>query len=330
MPGTDPLESTRIIRGELGEPNLPHLVELTDRGVGSDALGRTAGMLIDLHVDVQPHGWRLVDRPGIDHRRAVSALSTDVNMLADIIGEEEQPGNSLKLRIMGPASLSAGLYLPAGERALSDHGARRDIAESLAAGAARHVQDIIRTSGMKDITVQVDEPALGDVLAGTIPTASGYRTIRSIKRSEVTGWWSEMTAALLGAGATEVMYAPTLAGDEPGKVFDAVFGAGAQGICLPVAELSTIGWENCAAAIEAGHSLWLGLLTPGLNPPRVTEAVNRVLRPWNQVGLGNASLGSLGLLPTTGFAEHSPETVRSILARLTQIADALDQVRLEA
>lgn len=329
MPGTDPIEATRIIRGELGEPNLPHLVELPDRGVGSDPLGRTAGMLLDLHVDVQPHGWRLVDRPGIDHRRAVSALRTDINVLADIVGEEEQPGNSLKLRIMGPATMAAGLYLPAGERALSDHGARRDIAESLAAGAASHVRDAIRTSGMTDLTVQVDEPALGDVLAGTIPTASGYRTIRSIPRTEVTGWWATMTAALLEAGAAEVVFAPTLAGDEPGKVFDAVFGAGAQGISVPVADLTTVGWEHCAAAVEAGRSLWLGLLTPGLTPPQVTEAVNRVLRPWNQIGLGNSSLGSLGLLPTQGMGEHSPVAVRSVLSRLTQIADALDQVRLE-
>src|SRR6476469_9564103 len=57
-PGEDPLEAARSIRGELGSPHVPFLAELPDRGVGSDALGRTASLLVELAVDVQPHGWR--------------------------------------------------------------------------------------------------------------------------------------------------------------------------------------------------------------------------------------------------------------------------------
>src|SRR4029453_11149734 len=88
-PGSDPLEAARIIRGELGSPHVPFLAELPERGVGSDALGRTASLLVDLAIDVQPHGWRLVDRPGKDARRARSALATDINILADVAGTED-------------------------------------------------------------------------------------------------------------------------------------------------------------------------------------------------------------------------------------------------
>jgi hypothetical protein len=141
-PGTDPAEANRIIRGELGDPHLPFLPELPDRGVGSDAVGRTGALLVDLALDVQPHGWRLVDRPGKDASRATSALSTDINILADIAGAEDVSAKELKIQLLGPMSLAANLHLHSGERALLDYGARRDIAESLAAGVGEHLRRI--------------------------------------------------------------------------------------------------------------------------------------------------------------------------------------------
>ncbi|GER24140.1 hypothetical protein NCCP1664_26350 [Zafaria cholistanensis] len=330
MPGLDPLEPVRIVRGELGEPNLPHLVELPGRGVGSDAVGRTAGMLEDLYVDVQPFGWRLVDRPGLDHRRAVSALSTDLGVQADVIGAEERPGNALKIQLRGPLSLAANLHLHNGERALSDHGARRDLALSLASGAARHVADVLRTSGRPYLTVVVEEPELADVLAGTIPTASGYRSLRSVPRPEAVRAWSGMVEALRGAGATTVVLAPGAGPEVLPEVCDDVVSAGADGVCLPVTALDTRGWERSAALVEDGLELWLGLLDPGRTPPGVLKAVERVLRPWRQLGLGDKSLGALTLLPVTGFADTPPEALRNVLTLLSQTVDALNQVLAEA
>jgi hypothetical protein len=79
MPGTDPHESAAVVHGEV--PDLPHLVELPARGPGADMVGRTAALLTDLHVDLQPSGWRLVDRPGSDERRGLSYLSQDLDEL---------------------------------------------------------------------------------------------------------------------------------------------------------------------------------------------------------------------------------------------------------
>ena len=107
-PGEDPLEAARIVRGELGSPHLPFLAELPDRGVGSDALGRTASLLVELAVDVQPYGWRIVDRPGKDLMRARSALSTDINVLADVVGAEDTPAADLKVQLRGPAQPCRG------------------------------------------------------------------------------------------------------------------------------------------------------------------------------------------------------------------------------
>ena len=131
-----------------------------DRGVGSDALGRTASLLVELAVDVQPHGWRFVDRPGKDLQRAKSALSTDINILADVIGAEEAPSDDIKIQLRGPLSLAAGLHLHNGERALIDYGARRDIAASLAAGVEGYLKRVAAAAPGARIVVQIDEPEI--------------------------------------------------------------------------------------------------------------------------------------------------------------------------
>lgn len=330
MPGTDPVESTLIVRGELGEPHLPHLVQLPARGVGSDDVGRTASMLEGLFVDVQPFGWRLVDRPGQDHRRATSALATDLNVLADVIGGEDQPGDTLKIQLRGPLAMASGLYLHHGERALSDAGARRDLADSLASGAAGHVADVLRTSGSRELTVVVEEPGLSDILGGTVPTASGYRTLRSVPRHEVAQAWRTLADAVRAAGAAHVVIAPAVRAVDLRAVFDAAASAGADGTCLPLASLDRAGWERAAETIEAGRQLWLGLLDPAREVPGVVASVQRILTPWRQLGLTEASLGALTLLPAAGLAGTAPDAARRLLLALTRTAEALNQVRAEA
>ena len=69
-PGRGLRGALRVVLDEL--PDLPYLPELPARGPGADMIGRGAALLVDLHVDVQPSGWRFVDRPGLDQRRAPS------------------------------------------------------------------------------------------------------------------------------------------------------------------------------------------------------------------------------------------------------------------
>lgn len=330
MPGIDPLESQRIIRGELGEPNLPHLHQLPDRGVGSDAIGRGAMFLEELSIDLQPHGWRLSQAPGIDAKRAASALRADLNVLGDVIGAEESPGHELKIQLPGPATLAANLSLHNGERALSDFGARRDLAQSLALGAARHLRDVARGSGRELITVYIEEPDAGAVLNGTLPTASGYRTLRSVPVAEVRSWWTELTEALKDAGAHQVILG---SGGEPetwNRVASTAIDAGVDGLGVNASDLTVPGWELLAGAVEAGRRLWLGCVSPDGTSPGVVEAVANIRRPWNQLGLSDALLDALVLTPTEGLDGVAPEQATAVLSRLSAYADALNQVRVDA
>lgn len=334
-PGNDPVESSRVIRGELGAPHLPFLAELPQRGPGADPVGRSASLLVDIFVDTQPHGWRLVERPGKDHRRAVSLLNQDINALADVAGEH--PGGDLKISLRGPLSLAANLYLHNGERALSDAGARRDLLQSLVAGVGSYISRAASSVPGAQITVQVDEPEIAAVLGGGIPTASGYRTLRSVPSSEVSAAWEQMCSAITAAGADTVFALPRADAFGPLRKgtkspFELAREAGAQGVALAADSLTARDWEGIAEAVEDGDRVWLGILPvprEGGELPQVTRLVESVLRPWNKLGLPAASLPALRLTPASGLADVSPETARRVLTRLTGTAAALDQVVAE-
>ncbi len=326
-PGEDPVESIRIVRGELGSPHLPFLPELPDRGVGSDALGRTASLLEGLAVDVQPHGWRFVDRPGKDLMRARSALSTDINILADLIGAEESPSAELKIQLRGPLSLAAGLHLHNGERALVDHGARRDIAASLAAGVGGYLTRVAAAAPGARLVVQIDEPEIAAVLGGTIPTSSGYRTLRSVRGGEATQSWQLLIDALRAAGAAEIV----IAVPEVEAPFERILAAGADGVAVPLRALTSRQWEQLAGAVEAGKRLWAGALAtadPAVALPRADGLAESLSRPWRQMGLPVSTLGAVRMTPSEGLARHSPASATAVLRRLTQAADALNQLAL--
>jgi len=324
-PGGDPAEANRIIRGELGDPHLPFLPELPDRGVGADAVGRTGSLLVDLAIDVQPHGWRLVDRPGKDAQRARSALSTDINILADIAGAEDVSATALKVQMLGPMSLASSLYLHNGERALLDYGARRDVAESLAAGVGDYVRRLSAAVPGAGIVVQVDEPDIAAIMAGTIPTASGYRTLRSIPGEEVTGAWRLVIDALKAAGVVEtVVSVPEI--EAP---IDRVLAAGADGVAVPLRALTTRQWEQLAAAVEDGKRLWAGALPTGdphATLPRTADVVECIWKPWRQLGLPASQLAGVRVTPSTGLEHFTPSSAKAVLAKLTNVADGLDQL----
>ena len=156
----------------LGEaPDLPYLPELPERGAEAGMIGRTLATITDLGFDLQPAGWRLTDTPGIDHRRARSLLAHDLDHLEE---QTQDFHGVLKVQLAGPWTLAATVEKPRGDKVLSDHGARRELAQALAEGVAAHLADVRRRVDAEHVVVQLDEPALPAVLAGSVPTASGF------------------------------------------------------------------------------------------------------------------------------------------------------------
>ncbi|MGV0352285.1 methionine synthase [Corynebacterium confusum] len=174
MPGTSMPEAADIVLGETGD--LPHLAQLPDRGLGSDAIGRTAGLVEFVAVDRGPRAWQMTDRPQLLTRRAWDRMERDLDEIQDVWGEGVP---QVKIQAVGPWSLTAAIELTNGHRVITDSGARRDLFLGLQEGISRHAADVARRFGAQ-VVLQLDEPYLDQILAGTLPGVTDFEDIAAV------------------------------------------------------------------------------------------------------------------------------------------------------
>jgi hypothetical protein len=313
LPGDDPREACRLVVGEL--PDLPHLPELPHRGPGADMVGRSCGLLVDLHVDLQPSGWRVVGRPGVDERRARDLLTRDLDALEEATQGYEGP---LKVQVAGPWTLAAALELTRGDKVLADPGAVRDLAESLAEGLRLHVEDVRRRVPGATLLLQLDEPSLPAVLTGSVPTASGFGALRAVDGPDAA---TLLRRALDAGEAFRVLHCcaarPPLA---------LMVAAGAQALSVDAAMLTGRDDDTIGGYVEAGGALLLGLVPstgPGA-PPSPGELVGPARALWQRLGFAPERLAQAVVpTPTCGLAGASVGWAHTALRLLRQIGRVL-------
>jgi methionine synthase II (cobalamin-independent) len=313
-PGDDPAEALRVVLGEV--PDLPHLPELPARGPGADLAGRTAALLVDLSVELQPSGWRFADRPGIDVRRGLDHLARDLDVLEEQAAGHEGPW---KLQVCGPWTLAASIELRHGDRALADPGAVRDLAASLAEGVAVHVADVQRRIPGARILLQLDEPGLPAVLAGRIPTASGFDRLRAVEAPVAEEALREVMAA---SGAYPIVHC--CAHDVP---YGLLRGAGAEAISVDAGLIPKRSDDAIGETIDAGVGLLLGVV-PGTDVtlPPIAATARPVRELWGRLGFPAARLAEqVVLTPSCGLAGASPAYVRAALKRVREAATMLSE-----
>lgn len=278
-PGDDQAAFDEALRTVLGELSLPYLPEVPGRPPGADMIGRTLAVLSGLGADLQPAGWRLGSTGGVDHRRAVSLLGQDLDSL-----EEQTQGytGALKVQVAGPWTLAATVERPRGDRVLADVGARRELAQSLAEGLSGFVADVRRRVPGAELLVQVDEPGLPAVLAGAVPTASGFHRHRSVDAPLAAPALEWVLSAISSAGASPVVHC--CAAEVP---FDLLSRVGAPGVSVDLDVLSASAYDELATAMEAGRRVFLGVV-PSTRPaavPTARSVTARVERFLDMVGL---------------------------------------------
>ncbi|MFE5174245.1 methionine synthase [Streptomyces sp. NPDC056601] len=312
MPGGDAREAAKTVTGSVEE--FPYLAELPARGPGADMIGRTTGLLVELYARVEPSGWRLGDRPGRDTRRARSWMGEDLDALEEFTQGYQGP---LKVQAVGPWTLAAALELRNGEVALSDEGACRDLAGSLAEGLRLHLDDVRRRVPGAEIVLQLDEPSLIAVLRGQIKSASGYRTHRAVDRQLVESTLREVLAVHDGPVVVH-----SCAPDVP---FALLRRAGADAISFDFSLLTERDGDAIGEAVEAGTRLLAGVV-PGTDGPLSDPAgsVMGVRTLWRRLGLNPGSLAeSVTLTPSCGLAGASPAYARAALAHCVRAARSL-------
>jgi Cobalamin-independent synthase, Catalytic domain len=315
-PGTDPIAAARLVFDEL--PDLPHLPELPARGAGADMIGRTAGLLVDLAVEIAPSGWRLASRPGRDLRRAQDFLARDLDALEAVA---DGYLGALKVQVTGPWTLAAGIEVPSGHRVVGDPGASRDLAESLAEGLRAHLSDVASRVPGARLVVQVDEPGVPVVLAGHVPTPSGFGSVRAVSTEVV----EQSLRAVLDVAPAGGRVVHCCAADAPMALFRAA-GADALAVDLALAEGQ---YDALGEAIDAGTSLWLGVLpTADVQFTRDT-AREPIRRLWNALGFPVEELAAAVVpTPACGLAGATPDYARRVLHTLREVAH--DMLELSA
>lgn len=309
LPGTDLGAGVRLA---LEAVTVPWLPEFPARGPWAGMIGRALGLLAGLGAELSAGQWQLAAVPGVDQRRARAALRDDLDVL-----EENAQGlaGPLKVAVTGPWTLAASVLRPLGGRVLADRGARRDVAQSLAAGVAGLVGDIERRLPGVEVLLQVDEPALPSVLVGSVPTEGGYFRHRAVDRPEVVELLRELDGHVLHCCA-------------PGLDVELALGrhgAGFTGVSLDQDLMTRRDWDVVAPLLEEGKELWLGCApTASGVPVTADQLTRRVLGALRPLELGPVLLDRVVLTPACGLAGWTPPAVSAVLAALRTTAERVD------
>jgi methionine synthase II (cobalamin-independent) len=330
MPGTDPAEAMRVVAGEL--PDFPHLPELPDRGPGADLTGRTAALLVEIPVEVTPRGWRLAERPGRDLARARTMLSSDLDVMEEVLDGFRGP---LKIQLCGPWTLAATLELPRTLNvAIADPGAVADLTASLAEGAAAHVAEVAKRVPGARLVVQFDEPALSAVAGGEVPTASGLSRIAPVEADVLR---ERLAQVIASTGKYTVVHSCSTA-----VPFGIIRAAGAGALSFDLSQLRRGEEEAVAEAAEAGLGLLAGVIPavpapaspgpagptgPGDGSAEARQAAERVIRLWRRLGLPLETCPEQAVItPACGLAGASPDQARAALTRCREAGSMLAEL----
>ena len=373
FPGDDLGEAMSRVEGELGSPHLPFLPHLPALGWKSTPLARTLAVCEGLAFDGASFGWRMVHSGGRGARESALAqdrLLSDINLLADRVGAQKKRFGSgqdaapvYKIQLIGPLTFAASIYLPGGERAISDAGASRDLLESFLEGLERWVESLREAlqAPRALIAVQLDESEFQRLLEGSIPTVSGFRSLSALQPHyyqqvyrRVAERFAELNLQLIldvdGTALKPVQELKLLSQARP--TLDAlalvkamqVEGAAPCALLLhpdrarlkgpgmlqvpPLSDPRS--WEPVAQLLEANAQLWLPVVTS----VRVPDQVRRLYSLWREVGLESAQLSAVGLMPderiqggsaSAGAASGTVSVLDATasLARVTECARAL-------
>ncbi|HYN30027.1 MAG TPA: methionine synthase [Dermatophilaceae bacterium] len=316
-PGTAVGEAVRAVRDLLGDDDgagLAYLPELPARGPGSDLVGRTAGLLVEMPVDLQPSGWRLVDRPGLDARRTAALWREDLDSLAEAY---DGWSGDLKLQVAGPWTLAASLERTRGERVVADAGAARYLVESLAEGVRSHLGEVTRLVPGSRPVLQVDEPSLPAVLSGELPTASDYGRLPAVD-PQVAAHGLQAVLAAAGDLPTVIHCC------HPRAPLPLLRGVGPGAVALDLTGASAARWESVAATVEAGVALYAGCL-PSAGGGTRAVAAGLLVEGFRQAGLPAASLADVTVTPTCGLAAASADAALATTRLLLDVAAELDE-----
>lgn len=315
-PGTDVREASSIVLGEL--PALPHIVELPARGLGADTIGRTGALMVDIELDVRTSGYRVSQRKSLTGRRAEDLLHEDLDVLEELweTGGFGATHRVLKVQAAGPFTMAAQVELRSAHRVLTDRGAVRDFADSLAEGLRQHCAELRTRLGV-DVVVQIDEPSLPAVLAGSLSGVTRLDPVRAVPEPEALDL---LDSVLSGVGVPTAVHC--CGADVP---LDLLRRSAAEAAALDVAQLGARDLDGIGEFLQAGKTIMFGLV-PAVRPEKVPtwrEVAAPAVTLVDRLGFPRSVLSTqVSVTPACGLAGATPEWARQALEVAGNVADA--------
>jgi methionine synthase II (cobalamin-independent) len=316
-PGTSPREAAEIVIGELH--TLAHLPELPARGVGADVIGRAGALLVDIGIDTMPRGYRIASgRTGVA-RRAASLLDEDIDALEEAWEKAGLQGGTrtVKVQAPGPITLAAQLELPGGHRAITDGGALRDLAGSLAEGVAAHRAEVARRLNTP-VVVQFDEPSLPAALAGRLTGVTSLTPVHPVDESVAAGLLNDCVATV---GTDVVLH--SCAPELPWKILQR---STVHAVSVDMKTLAAPDLDGIGEFVDSGRTVMLGVVasTPPEHMTSVEELAKRTVSITDRLGFARSVLRErIGITPACGLAGATPEWARKALELTQQTADTI-------
>jgi methionine synthase II (cobalamin-independent) len=316
-PGTAARQAAEVVVGELH--TLTHLVELPARGVGADLIGRAGALLVGIGIDTVPRGYRVAPGRSSVVRRAASLLDEDVDALEEAWERAGLRGGSrtVKVQAPGPITLAAHLELANGHRAITDSGAVRDLAGSLAEGIALHRAEIARRLDVP-VVVQLDEPSLPAALAGRLTGVSSFSPVHPVDESLAQGLLDECIATIGGDVALHCC-APEL----PWNVLQR---SALAAVSVDVTTLTAADLDGIGEFVESGRVVMLGVIpVQAPDRPASPQEVAKVASSiTDRLGFSREVLRDrTGVTPACGLAGATPQWARTAIELAQKVAEGI-------
>jgi methionine synthase II (cobalamin-independent) len=315
-PGTSAHEAAEIVIGELH--TLPHLVELPGRGVGADMIGRAGALLVDIGIDTAPRGYRIAAGRSAVVRRAASLLDEDMDALEEAWEKAGLRGGrrTVKVQAPGPITLAAQLELPGGHRAITDAGAVRDLAGSLAEGVAVHRAQLERRLETA-VVVQFDEPSLPAALEGRLTGVTSFTPVHPVDESVAIGLLDDCVAIV---GAEVALHSCAA-----GLPWKALQRSSIHAVSVDVSTLTAADLDGVGDFVDSGRTVLLGVVptTAPTARPSAEEIAKAAVDVTDRLGFARSVLRErIGITPACGLAGATPRWARVAIELAQKAADA--------
>jgi methionine synthase II (cobalamin-independent) len=223
---------------------------------------------------------------------------------------------TVKVQAPGPITLAAQLELPGGHRAITDRGALRDLAGSLAEGMAAHRAQLERRLETP-VVVQFDEPSLPAALAGRLAGVTSMTPVHPVDEPVAMGLLDDCVAAV---GAEVVLH--SCAADLPWKALQR---SSIHAVSVDVSTLSAADLDGLGEFVDSGRTVMLGVVasTAPASRPSAEEIAKAAASVTDRLGFARAVVRErIGITPACGLAGATQQWARIAVELAQKAADA--------